>query len=303
MTTIGANHTQKGGYVSENQQWDIVSGVGITALAVAGGRALESQRSDRLINDPYAEALVKAANSSLALPLQDDDAMHDTWVQMTDYLAMRSRFFDDFFEQAAASGADQAVILASGLDTRAFRMSWPTGFRLFEIDQPLVLEFKDTVLADLGADSACKRDAVPVDLRDDWASALKNAGFDPGRPTAWLAEGLLPYLPAEAERQLLDIVHDFSAPGSRIAIECIADARSSMLDPELREASKDWGLDITTLFSTEERPDPAHELNHRGWKTQSFPATEVAAGFGREFLGYSHTIGSQSRMLTAELAR
>ncbi len=288
--------------MTQQEQWDIVTGVGITALAVAGARAAETRRTDRLVEDPFARPLVEAAGGPESISGQLTEAFdQEHWETMTGYIAVRSRFFDDFFDKACAAGAQQAVILASGLDTRAYRLSWPKRFRLFEIDQPLVLEFKDTTLADLDAQAACERRAVPVDLREDWASALKDAGFDPNLPTAWLAEGLLPYLPRDAEQQLIESMHALSAPGSRMSIESIPDARSALDDPELQEASRDWGIDVTTLFSTEDRPDPVDTLSGLGWSVRHRPAAVVAAELGRDLSGSAQRIGGSSEMLTAVL--
>lgn len=287
--------------MSTNQQWDIVSGVGITALAVAGGRAVESRRPDRLINDPFAMPLFEAAKSEIPLPSDEDDSA-EIWSQMTGYLAVRTRFFDEFFEQAAANGAQQAVILASGLDARAFRLSWPENFRVFEIDQPLVLEFKDKVLGDLDATPNCGHHNVPVDLRDDWATALKDAGFDTTVRTAWLAEGLLPYLPPEAEAKLLETVHAFSAPGSRISIESISGVNSAISSsPDLEQASQEWGINVNELFSPEDRPDPEDTLKHLGWTTTAESASQVSTRYERDITGFATVMGQNSQFLTATL--
>jgi len=125
---------------------------------------------------------------------------------------VRTRYFDDFLTAACREGCGQVVALAAGLDTRAYRLDWSPGVRLFEIDQPNVLAFKSEVLDSLGATAARTRYTVGVNLEDDWPAALREAGFDPSVPTAWLAEGLLMYLPAEAETQLYAGIHDLSAP-------------------------------------------------------------------------------------------
>ncbi|MGW0892482.1 class I SAM-dependent methyltransferase [Saccharopolyspora sp. NPDC002578] len=283
---------------STHEQWDIVSGVGITALAVAEGRAAESAREDRLINDPYARALVDAADAPQLASAEAQELMRG---MVSDYMGVRTRFFDEFFLRAAAGGCGQAVILASGLDTRAFRLAWPSGVRVFEIDQPKVLEFKDRTLDDIGAKPAAERHAVAVDLRDDWASALQDAGFDTSVPTAWLAEGLLPYLPVDAEAQLLDTIHRFSAPGSRLSIEHVAGDRDQMLGDEIQKVSDQWGIDLPSLFSVEDRPDPGDVLTGKGWTVRRDPSMEIAAGYGRTFSGVQEMFHEQSQMLTARL--
>ncbi|MFR9727628.1 SAM-dependent methyltransferase [Saccharopolyspora sp. MS10] len=282
---------------STHEQWDIVSGVGITALAVASGRAGESRRADRLIEDPYAQDLVAAAASPRLDALTGASA--EIQAAMSGYLGVRTRFFDEYFLRAAAGGVEQAVILASGLDTRAFRLGWSDGLRVFEIDQPKVLEFKDTALGELGATPAADRTAVPVDLRDDWAGALREAGFDPARPTAWLAEGLLPYLPAEAEAQLLATVHRLSAPGSRLSVEHVSGPRNRILSDEILRIGHEWGIDLADLLDTAERPDPGDELTGLGWSVRREPTREIAAGYGRPLTGFGSSFAEIGQLLTA----
>lgn len=281
--------------MSSNQQWDIVSGVGITALAVAAGRAMETTRTDRLVEDPFAGPLVANASPSTSMKFQD----HPMWQVMLNYLAVRSRFFDEFFEQSGRAG--QAVILASGLDARAFRLNWQEGLTLFEIDQPLVLEYKDKTLDGLGAEPTCDRHSVAIDLRDDWATALKNAGFDTSVPTAWLAEGLLPYLPAAAEAQLLETVHSFSTPGSSFAIENIG-LQQPLLDAADNDTTQEWGIDLEELFSFEERAaTPQETLRGLGWSVQEETAVQAGERYGRPLVGLSETMGSEGSFLTATL--
>ncbi|MEU6129750.1 class I SAM-dependent methyltransferase [Saccharopolyspora sp. NPDC047091] len=282
---------------STHEQWDIVSGVGITALAVAGGRAVESQREDRLINDPYAADLVAAAGSTMFTEMENSPA--ELLEAMSGYLGVRTRFFDEYFLRAAAGGVQQAVILASGLDTRAFRLAWPEGLRVFEIDQPKVLQFKDDTLNRIDAEPGSDRRVVPVDLRDDWASALEAAGFDATKPTAWLAEGLLPYLPPEAEAQLLATVDRLSAPGSRLSIEHMAGPRDRFATDEMQAIGRQWGIDLLGLFSTDDRPDPEDVLKRAGWQVRREPTNEIAAGYGRELPGFTRRFAEVGCMLTA----
>ena len=290
--------------MADNQQWDIVSGVGVTALGVAGARAAENHRSDRLAHDPYAETLVTAADSGPPLLGEEaSEALGSFWDSAVGYMGVRTRHFDDFFERAAADGIRQAVILASGLDTRAFRLSWPDGARVFEIDQPLVLRFKDETLQHIGATANSEHHPVPIDLREDWASALTDAGFDTAQPTAWLAEGLLPYLPAEAEHALLRTVHEFSARGSRIAIEDFSNAEPATTSTSMmQEVATSWGIDFKQLISDEERPEAGATLAGLGWDVRSQPARELARGFGRDLEEYFATLdGAGSQFLTATL--
>ena len=165
---------------------------------------------------------------------------------VNDQITVRTRFFDDFFLQATGSGIRQAVIVASGLDTRAYRLPWPAETVVYEIDQPEVIEFKTRTLAGLGAEPTAQRRTVSVDLRDDWPSALVAAGFDTGQPTAWSAEGLLVYLPPEAQDRLFDNIAALSAPGSRIATEHM----------DMRNIPSDWAQKLT------ERSE-RHRLQHQ----------------------------------------
>ena len=212
---------------TDNDTWDLASSVGATATGVAVGRALASRCAKPLINDPFAEPLVRAVGvdfftrlaSGELNPAEVDDNGEWGMQRMRDMMGVRTRFFDDFFIEATNGGIRQAVILASGLDARAYRLPWPAGTTVYEIDQPAVIEFKTAALADLGADPTADRRAVAVDLRHDWPAALRGAGLDPTQPTAWSAEGLMPFLPPDAQDALLDNITALSAAGSRLATE------------------------------------------------------------------------------------
>ena len=217
----------------EGDTWDLASSVGATATMVAAARAVASRADRPLIDDPFAEPLVKAVGVDLLTRLAtgevDPDDLNDVhdgatgsagaMSRMADNMAVRTKFFDEFFLGATKAGIKQVVILASGLDARAYRLAWPAGTVVYEVDQPQVIEFKTRTLADLGAAPTADRRVVAVDLRDDWPAALRTAGFDPTLPTAWSAEGLLGYLPPEAQDRLLDTITELSAPGSRLATE------------------------------------------------------------------------------------
>ncbi|MET9860494.1 SAM-dependent methyltransferase [Streptomyces smyrnaeus] len=272
--------------MSSDQQWDIVTGVGVTALAVAAGRAIETARPDALIQDPYAAAFVAAAPASLALPvtpqeLRERSEQEELWALMNAYLGVRSRVFDDFLTGAAGDGIRQMVILASGLDTRPFRLEWPAGARCFELDQPLVLDFKLRVLARQDARAECAHTPVPADLREDWPAALEAAGFDASLPTAWLAEGLLPYLPPEAEERLFKEIDRLSASGSRVAVEYVLDADVAVRDELLQDGSAALGIDLAALLPHGERRALEEQLTALGWAYDSRPAQESARTHGR----------------------
>lgn len=209
-----------------DRDWDITSGVGLTALAVAAVRAVETARPDRLCADPYADALVAAAQPLAPLPTrlgqlreQGWDAQFvAVWQAMAAQIGVRARFFDDYLSHALWDRLAQVVILAAGLDTRAARLTWPAHTAVFEIDQPRVLAFKDAVTAAQHAPYGCERHPIGVDLRDDWPPALRQPGFDSTQPTAWLVEGLLPDLPEPAERDLFAHISALSAPNSRVGL-------------------------------------------------------------------------------------
>lgn len=268
------------------QDWDIVSGIGVTALAVAAARAIESCRDDRLINDPHAEALVRAAGQGMAFPTTPEElaAIPDDgrrWAERIDhYIGVRSRFFDDFFAQAAESGVRQLVILAAGLDTRAYRLDWPAGTAVFELDQPKVLQFKRENLDRV--EPGCEHRMLGIDLREDWPAALIAAGLDVGVPTGWLAEGLLPYLPADAERGLLRAITDLSAPGSRLAVEEFRDTGKIANDAKISEYGKQQGMDVSAILHDDGRPPAPDLLAELGWSSEAETSEDAAVRLGRD---------------------
>ncbi len=203
---------------TDDDSWDITEGVGATALGVAWSRSQESTTECPLFTDPYAQLFIDAAMERGWQ--QPPKYMIDRIRSIGGYAASRTKWFDEFFIAAGANGIDQAVILAAGLDARAWRLPWVDGTVVYEIDQPKVLEFKTQTLAQHDAQPSVSRYvAVPIDLRHDWPKALRDAGFDAAVPTAWAAEGLLPYLPADAQDLLFERISELSAPGSRIGIE------------------------------------------------------------------------------------
>jgi methyltransferase (TIGR00027 family) len=278
---------------SDADSWDLASSVGATATMVAAARALASQEPDPLITDPYAAPLVRAVGIEFFIKLVDGvisatDSDDDGAARaMTDVMAVRTRFFDDFFLDATAAGIRQAVILASGLDSRAYRLSWPAGTAVYEVDQPNVIGAKTAAMNEIGASPTADRRAVAVDLRDDWPAALKAAGFDATLPTAWSAEGLLIYLPPEAQDRLFDDVTALSAPGSRLATEYHPDG-GAFLGDRAKTVTKHWrehGFDVNLpdLFYGGERASVVDYLSGHGWDTSARPRPEVFASYGRAF--------------------
>src|SRR5262245_29564099 len=174
---------------TDDDTWDLATSVGATATGVAVGRALASRAPDALINDPFAEPLVRAVGVDFFTRLVSGELDADEvdggagfgMSRMTGMMAVRTRLIDDYFADAGAEGVRQVVILASGLDARAYRLRWPAGTTVFEIDQPKVIEFKNTTMASIGAEPTATRRAVSIDLRDDWPAALRDNGFEIGR--------------------------------------------------------------------------------------------------------------------------
>jgi methyltransferase (TIGR00027 family) len=216
---------------------------------------------------------------------------------MANVIAVRTRFFDDFFIGATAAATSdgvagskpirQAVILASGLDSRPYRLPWPKGTTVYEVDQPKVIEFKTATMTAIGATPTAERRAVSIDLREDWPAALRRNGFDETQPTAWSAEGLLVYLPPEAQDRLFDNITALSAPGSQLATEYHPDGGAAMSERAKTMGTpwRDHGYDVdfTKLFYAGERNPVVDYLSSHGWQVNARSRPEVFAGYGRDF--------------------
>ena len=288
---------------TDDDSWDITEGVGATALTVARARALEAEADCPLYTDPYAQFFIEAATDAgwrppfteetLAHIGKADDTVLARLKTMAAYIASRTKHIDDFFTTAGANGLDQVVILAAGLDTRAWRLPWISGTTVYELDQPKVLEFKQRVLAGHNARPAAHYVAVPIDLRQDWPTALRDKGFNPSRPTVWSAEGLLPYLPAEAQGLLFERIDELSAESSRITVEAFgadffsADAveRRRARMAEARRAAAEAGHDdipdTAALWYFEPRADVAQWLTERGWEVETIGAPALMEHYQR----------------------
>ncbi|OBH44728.1 class I SAM-dependent methyltransferase [Mycobacterium mantenii] len=277
---------------TEGDSWDLASSVGATATMVAASRAVASQGPNPLLDDPFADPLVRAVGLAPFVRILDGEVDFDDDPLLnrktrTEQMAVRTRFFDDFFVGATKDGVRQAVILASGLDTRAYRLQWPAGTVVYEIDQPQVIEFKTNTLADLGAAPTAERRTVAIDLREDWPAALRESGFDTTQPTAWSAEGLLPYLPPEAQDRLFDNIASLSAPGSRLATEHVPDP-NAFTEDRLQRISERWrragfNLDAADLFYQGDRSVVVDYLTDHGWQVTAHPVRELYARNGFEF--------------------
>jgi methyltransferase (TIGR00027 family) len=289
---------------TENDSWDITESVGATALGVAAARCAETESAAPLIEDPFARMFLDAAGPGMwtmwspsDLPREVAEAEPDLPVRMqsmVDYMASRTAFFDEFFLDATRAGIRQVVLLAAGLDARTWRLPWPDGTTVYEVDMPRVLEFKTATLRQHGADTTANRVDVPVDLRHDWPQALRQAGFDTGTPSVWSAEGLLPFLPAAAQDLLFERVQELSVVGSRIAVEAMG---PDFNDPDVRErqraqmrryrdvAAKAQGIDdipdFDDLWYLEDRADVADWLRGHGWEVAAVTAEELMARYDR----------------------
>jgi methyltransferase (TIGR00027 family) len=277
---------------TDNDSWDLATSVGATATMVAAGRARATRADNPLIEDRFAEPLVRAVGvdfftrwASGELDPVDVDIPGAPWgmQRMTDVLAARTRYIDAFFSRAADAGIRQVVILASGLDARAYRLPWAAGTTVYEIDQPQVIAFKTATIAELGSKPTADVRAVPIDLRHDWPAALREAGFDTGRPAAWAAEGLLGFLPSDAQDRLLDNVTALSADGGQLVAEVFLNSGANQ--QALNAATGRWrenGLDVEleNLGFPGERNDVATYLADRGWRPVRTPLNQMLADNG-----------------------
>lgn len=284
---------------TDQDTWDLASSVGATATWVAAARAIASKKPNALIDDPFADPLVRAVGMDFFTGVLDGEITDESGgiapdadldaefnlERMVNMMAVRTKFFDDFFTEATAAGVRQAVILAAGLDSRAYRLDWPAGTVVYEVDQPAVVEFKSTTLSKLGAEPTAARRTVAVDLRDDWLNALRHNRFDETKPTAWSAEGLLMYLPPEAQDRLFDAITTLSAPGSWLATEYHRDGSMPLLQRRAKAMADRWGkfgfdVDVSTLVYYGERTPAADYLAAQGWSVSTRTRAEMFAEAG-----------------------
>ncbi|SFJ42662.1 methyltransferase, TIGR00027 family [Amycolatopsis sacchari] len=269
----------------DGDSWDLASGVGVTATMAAMTRAIASREGDALIEDPFAAPLVEAVGIELLTRLATGEQPPGDLVGRAaiDGAKARTRFYDEFFLDATAVGIRQVVILAAGLDSRAYRLPWPAGTVVYEVDRPRVVEFKTRTLAGLGAEPTAQRTAVAADLRDDWPAALSAAGFDPAVPTAWSAEGLLGYLPPEAQDRMLDTVTELSAPGSRVATESRPgneEVKEGLDRVSARWRAHGFDFDHAAQRYLGQRNEAAAYLAARGWVLTGVSVRELFAAHG-----------------------
>lgn len=261
-------------------------GLPLTALAVAAGRAVESSRAEPLVKDPFAAALVEAAHSHLDLPTTwpanpgEAPPLQQPLLLASIYIGLRTRFIDDFL--TSGTQASQTVIPGAGLDTRAYRLPWPAGTRVIELDHANVLDFKASVLAGQSASPSCELASVAADLALPWREPLLAAGFSPHLPATWVIEGLLPYLDAAAQLAVLRTVLDLSPSGSRAVIErAVPLPAGADVEAKLRDFSLQTGLSMDELLARADPPDPAKLLEAAGWECSEVTVQELCRTYGR----------------------
>lgn len=276
----------------DGDSWGPASSVGMTATLVAAARAMATKDERSLIDDPFAEPLVRAVGIPFFVDMLDGrldpaafgDAGPERAAAMIAGMALRTRFFDEYLLAVTSGGIRQAVILASGLDSRAYRLNWPADTVVYEIDQPAVVEFKTATMAGLGAKPTATRRTVSIDLREDWPTALRASGFDPALPTAWLVEGLLIYLPPEAQDRLLDTITALSAPGSAVATEYVPGivdfdaAKAREMAADFRQHGME--LDMPALIYSGPRNNVMDYLRANDWEVTAAPGDDLFAQAG-----------------------
>ncbi len=279
---------------TDDDNWDITTSVGATALNVATARALEAQKPDPLAIDPFAELFCRAVGGTAADVLDGKDPGHHLktpdWGQhFVSFQGARTRYFDDYFRRAADAGVRQMVILAAGLDSRAYRLPWPDGTTIFELDRPQVLDFKREVLVGQGAQPNAERREAAIDLREDWPQALRENGFDVALPSAWIAEGLLLYLPGDAQKQLFTGIDALASPGSHAAVEDCApmsgeEFQAGVEEERAARAKGDKRLFFQLVYN--EQHAPADQwLGEHGWTPVATPLADYLRQVGRPVPG------------------
>lgn len=270
---------------TENDTWDIKTSVGSTALFVAAARALEAKKPDPVAIDPYAEVFCRAVGGEWADLLDGGAPEHPLKTEFgkdfVNFQGVRTHYFDTYFQTAAAAGVRQIVLLAAGLDSRGYRLPWPDGTVVFELDQPRVLEFKREVMAAHGDAPTAERREIAVDLRNDWPQALRDNGFDASKPSAFIAEGLLIYLPATAQHQLFAGIDALAAAGSHVALEEAAPLDADAFAAKREEERAAGNEDFFSLVYNEQHA-PAHEwFGSHGWWAVATPLPFQLRALGR----------------------
>ncbi|HET6735599.1 class I SAM-dependent methyltransferase [Mycobacterium sp.] len=288
---------------TDNDTWDIKTSVGSTALFVAAARALEAQKPDPSAVDPYAEVFCRAVGGEWADLLDGNAPEHALRTEFGEHFVnfqgARTKYFDAYFRAAATDGVRQIVLLAAGLDSRGYRLPWPDGTVIYELDQPQVLEFKRDVLGRRGAVPTAERREIAVDLRNDWPQALRDNGFDPAAPSAWIAEGLLIYLPATAQQQLFTGIDALAAPGSHAAVEEAVPIPGEAFEAK-REEERAAGNDdqFFNLVYNEQHEPAAHWFGNRGWRAEATMLPDYLRSVGRPVPAPDSEAGSMTSTIS-----
>jgi methyltransferase (TIGR00027 family) len=234
--------------------------VALTGRLTAALRARESERPDRLFTDPYASRLAGAEGFRLLAEFGDNST-----------IAVRTKFLDDRLSRLRPA---QLVIVAAGMDSRAYRLSALADTVTYELDRPEVLRLKESLI---DAPPVGVRRSVGVDLAGEWRPSLLAAGFDAGRPTTWVVEGLTQYLRGEDVERLLDGITPLSAPGSQLLVDVVG---QSLLDSAAMRPMLDRfaALDMTWRWGTD---DPESLLGRRGWSCEVSLIGSVGTDYGR----------------------
>jgi len=190
-----------------------------TALWTAAMRAREHSRDDRLFEEPLAALLATEDGPRIMRGFEGEvqKGVEDP------ALAVRTRFLDDQIRAAASSGIRQFVFVAAGMDTRAYRLEWPEGSTVYELDRPALLELKATIISSVDSRPGCSVRMVGVDLLSDWTFAVQAAGFAERECTLWLVEGLLYFLSPDERDSLLKELTALSASGSRLLADYVGE--------------------------------------------------------------------------------
>jgi methyltransferase (TIGR00027 family) len=269
---------------SDDDHWDIASSVGYTALLVAGWRAVHAVSPQPLVRDEYAKYFIEASRDPFLSGVLANPGTSEDETAFPRLYGVQTRFFDDFFSEAAVAHIRQAVIVAAGLDSRAYRLEWDDGTTVFEVDLAKVLQFKARVLDEHGAIPKAHRREVAADLRTDWPTPLKAAGFDPQQPSAWSVEGVLPYLTDDAQTALFTRIGELCAPGSRIAIGALGSRldhdQLAALEADHPGVNMSGDVDFSAL-TYEPKTEPAEWLAAHGWAVEPVRNTlDLQAGYG-----------------------
>ena len=275
-------------------------------MFVAAARALEARKPKPLAVDPYAEVFCRAVGGQWADVLDGTAPEHPLVTEFgryfVDFQGARTKYFDAYFRAAAGSGVRQVVLLAAGLDSRAYRLPWPHGTTVFELDQPQVLAFKRDVLDNYGTTPSANRRELPIDLRDDWPQALRDNGFDASMPSAWIAEGLLIYLPATAQNQLFTGIAALASSGSHLAVEESVpmddDTFRAKVEEERTIGSNGRGGPFFQLVYNEQHAPAARWFGKRGWTATATPLADYLRSVGRPV----PEAGSEAGLMTGNIS-